>query len=481
MKQEFNIAERVLATAEQYPDRVAFRTQHAIVKYGRFGEMVLSHAFHMRSRGISRASRICITGEGPVAQVATALACALLGCSWVSGAAAAAHSELLGLTHVIHTGREEPPVIGRLIRIEPSWFEPQPVTADDFEGFASPDDIWSVMHSSGTTGATKYMPITAVAALRRFSLDAYDYVRDRPPVLGCLMPFLSAWGMEFVFNGLITGGTVVKSDDLKAMRDGGVTTVVGSPAQYLPLCEKSPPFEKKIMCGVIGGAHCSDQFFDRMLERFDLVQHAFGSTEMGRISFNRFGPGVANRRSVGKPIPSAAVEIVDDNDQPLPPMTTGALRMRSTAPIAGYVGGDSHALRGGWFYSGDTAFISPEGELTIVGRMDDLINVGGAKLDANALDDTIAAADGVKEGFCFLQRNSSGADELAVVIVPGSAGEAGKAVESVRTNLLAKFGRRATVRKIYVATAIPKNENGKIARNMLAKVAEESTPFVFVG
>ncbi|HSM96685.1 MAG TPA: class I adenylate-forming enzyme family protein [Rhizomicrobium sp.] len=475
MTQEFNFAEAILARAQEQPDRVAFRIRDRSISYARLRQLILGYGSRLHELGINRNARVCISVVNPVTQIGTSLACALLGCSWVHGNSAAIANRKLGVTHVIHRGDQAPPEIGEPLRFDSSWNSGPPADERTFEGFASPDSIWFVAQSSGTTGATKFMAISAAAQSRRLAPNPFDYLGDDLPVVCSFMHPLSVYGMEYVLKPLMMGGTVVIWDDRDPTGLGDVTTVIGSPSQYLQLLSR--PVRSKIPCAVIGGAHCSEQLFDQLLERFELIQHQFGCSELGRISFNRFGPGAENRSSVGKPIPSAEVQIVDADDHPLPPGTTGILRMRSDAPISGYVGEDAvEPFRDGWFYSGDTGFLSEDGALTVTGRVNEVVNFGGTKVDANALDDAINATEGVKEGACFVQSGFSPVDELAILIVPGDSNQAKATAERVHARLAAKFGHSAA-RRIYVASAIPKNENGKIARQLLGELVADRVPF----
>ncbi|HWA31719.1 MAG TPA: class I adenylate-forming enzyme family protein [Rhizomicrobium sp.] len=472
MTQAFNLAQVILDTAQRYPERAAFRAPGGTIGYERFAQTVLGYAARMRELGIDRNARVSIAVLNPVLQIWTALACALLGCGWVHGNKSVAGNDSLGVTHVVRSGNEAG--LESDLCIDKSWLPQREMDVKTFEGFASPDSIWVIAQSSGTTGNTKFMAISAAAQSRRLANNPFDYLGDAPPVACSLMHPLSVYGMEYVLKPLMMGGTVVVSDNIRFMAAAGVTTVIGAPSQYLPLCEQPP--HAKIPCAVIGGAHCSEELFDRLLERFELIQHQFGCSEMGRISFNRFGAGAANRGSVGKPIPSAQIQIVDSGDRPVPAGNGGVLRVRSDAPISGYIGGEpSGAFRSGWFYSGDTGFLSEDGALTVTGRVNDVVNFGGTKLDANALDDAIAATEGVKEGVCFAQAGFSPMDEMAVLIVPSGGNDAKLVARRVHANLAAKFGLAA--RRIYVAAALPRNDNGKIARRMLSQFVADRVPF----
>lgn len=476
MKQEFNLAEIVLETADCYPQRTAFRLPDGELSYAQFKQMLYSHAQRMREFGVDRDARVCIAIASPASQVCIALACSLLGCSFVAGTKSAVGNKTIGVTHTVRSGSGASGA-GTILNIDRSWLPQKNVEAMTFQGFASPESVCFIAQSSGTTGETKFLSVTAHAQWRRHMQAPFEYLRDEPPVTCSRMPHLSVLGLEYVLEPLLLGGTVVISDDLNFMARAGVNTVVGSPSQYRGLCEQPLP-PTKIRCAVIGGGHCGDQLFDSLLERFDLVQHQFGCAELARISFNRFGAGATNRNSVGKPIPTAKIQIVDVTDSPVPPLTIGAVRTRSDTTAARLVDKNAPEIfRDGWFYSGDLGFLSEQGELTIVGRANDIVNFGGVKLNMSVIDDVILSIEGVKDGVCFAQSEFSVINELGVLLVPEVDEDAEATVSRVQSGLLEKFGARALAQRIYVANIIPRGENGKVSRQSLASSLAKATPF----
>jgi len=477
-KHDPNFIGTIFETADRYPDRIAFRMPTDALSYMQFKQFVLSYALRMQELGVHRDSRICIAVPDPVSRITLALACGLLGCSWVQSTNAAIESEIAGITHLVQTIGHTPAARGKVLRVDQSWLPQRSLQLAGLEGFASPDAIWFVAQSSGTTGETKFMTISADAQFRRLEQPPFEYLDGAVPVTSSLMPHLMVYALEYILVPLMLGGTVVVSRNLKFLATAGVTTIVGSPAQYMDLCAKSSPLEKKIKCAVIGGAHSNENLFDQLLDRFELVQHQFGCSELGRISYNRFGRGSVARSSVGRAIPSARIQIVDAADREVPATKAGIVRIRSSAPMSGYIGEDlATTFRDGWFYSGDTGFLSEDGELNLAGRVNDVVNLGGVKLNAEAIDNVILAIDGVKDGTCFVQTGFSAIAELGVLIVPVPDVETKTVVEKVQASLLAKFGKPGLPDRIYVADAVPRNESGKISRQSLARLFATASPF----
>ena len=85
----------------------------------------------------------------------------------------------------------------------------------------------------------------------------------------------------------------------------------------------------------------------------------------------------------GRPLPGVELEVVDAEDRPQPPGCGGAIRLRAPGMAEGYLDNPQQTaqrFRDGWFYPGDIARWEPDGVLRLLGRADDVVNLGGFKL-----------------------------------------------------------------------------------------------------
>ena len=107
------------------------------------------------------------------------------------------------------------------------------------------------------------------------------------------------------------------------------------------------------------------------------ITEIYASNEFGIVSVTR----QPDSGGFGTICPDVEVEIVDDQDRPVPDGTVGHIRARSESAFRGYLGDPTltrRMLRQGWFYSGDVGVL--EGRtLQLVGRSDDQVNLGGVK------------------------------------------------------------------------------------------------------
>jgi 2-furoate---CoA ligase len=204
----------------------------------------------------------------------------------------------------------------------------------------------------------------------------------------------------------------------------------------------------------------------RVAAAFDpeiFVNH-YGSTEIYTFSVHRdqrAKPGCA-----GRPALNARLRLD-------PPGEEGEVlcHLSSDEAFAGYwqrPDADQKALDDGWYRTGDVARVDADGDLWIVGRVDDMIVSGGENIHPLEVEEVLAAHPGVVEVAVI-----GGVDERlgqrVVAVVVGSA-SAEELDEHCLASSLARFKRPREYRR---SDALPKSASGKILRRLLRD--EETT------
>lgn len=104
--------------------------------------------------------------------------------------------------------------------------------------------------------------------------------------------------------------------------------------------------------------------------------------------------------TIGIPMPSTEIRIVDEQGNPVPPGQPGELVARGPQVFKGYWNRPEEteaAMRDGWFHTGDIAIMDERGYLRIVDRKKDLIDVSGFNVYPNEVEDCIARIPAVAE------------------------------------------------------------------------------------
>jgi len=178
--------------------------------------------------------------------------------------------------------------------------------------------------------------------------------------------------------------------------------------------------------------------------------------------------GKARVGSVGIPVPSTEVMLLDDEGRPVPPGEAGEVCVRGPQVMAGYWQRPDETARSitadGFFRTGDIGTMDPDGYFRIVDRKKDMILVSGFNVYPNEVEDCLARLPGI--------------GEAAVIGVPdGAAGEAVKAfivpldkaltAEEVKAHCKQHLAAYKCPKLVEFRAELPKSNVGKILRKDL--------------
>lgn len=474
---QHNPAFAILDRAAEQPDAVAFVVGGRPLTYRRFADLMAHFARRMRGLGVTRTSTVGLAIKDTATATLAALAVALLGGRWVpvSSASAAAFP---GVTQVFGSGAgaRQP---GR-IEIGKDWYDAaafEPWAPATFPGYADPGDTWIIAHSSGTTGRPKFMPVTYANVWRRM---ANPELQDGVAPITCnLFPATSYVGLKINAGNLVLGGTNVVAGPWDELVRRGVTRVMGSPAQLsTAIFDATGRPRTRIRSCKVTGALITRPFVETALDYFEELHVLYAATESGVATLLQLTDASQFDGSVGLPFDGAEVEIVDELEKPVAPGLEGIVRIRTGWAVPGYVdepAATAQYFKDGWFYPGDLGRIEATGALHITGRVNDVLNAGGMKLNAAELDEIIQFQPGVADGFCFMQPDRQGVEILsAMVVLRPAAGP--DALRSLRTVATARLGPSRAPRLAFVVEKLPRNDNGKPMRSAAAALATGLTP-----
>jgi acetyl-CoA synthetase len=202
-------------------------------------------------------------------------------------------------------------------------------------------------------------------------------------------------------------------------------------------------------------------------------------TETGAIAIATL-PGITPMKpgKVGPPLPGIDARVVDEDGDPVDPGESGYLTLASPWPgmLHGLREGDERYLReywlhgeDGWRYrTGDGAAVDEDGYVTILGRVDDVINVRAQRFNTGELEAAIVDADGVTEAAVV------GDDDGRIVayVTTKSGVEPGEALrDAVADRLTSAVGDVARPDRIVFTPELPKTRSGKIMRRLLEDIA----------
>ena len=195
----------------------------------------------------------------------------------------------------------------------------------------------------------------------------------------------------------------------------------------------------------------------------------YGSSELGSVSFGHTAVLDRHERAVGYVMPGRDVEIVDGEGAVLPTGKVGIVRVRREEVFAGYLddaGTTSSSWRDGWFYPGDLGALSDDGLLVVVGRVSEIMNLGGTKIDPLLIDEFAKTIPGVSDAAAFSVVNEAGVETLWVAVVRDEAFEASR----FRALINARWPAFSNLRLAFIG-AIPRNGMMKVERQKLRSMS----------
>lgn len=181
------------------------------------------------------------------------------------------------------------------------------------------------------------------------------------------------------------------------------------------------------------------------------------------------GPAARTLVSVGRPLETIEVGIVDEAGAALPEGTRGEVVMRGPSVMAGYYGNPEateEILAGGWLHTGDLGFFV-DGRLYICGRMKDMVIKAGRNYFAEDLEAAAAAVPGVRPGglaVFAVENPARGTEEVVLVAeVREDAPRKGLA-ETLRGRVSEATGCRPDRIVLVAPHTLAKTSSGKIQR-----------------
>ncbi len=208
-------------------------------------------------------------------------------------------------------------------------------------------------------------------------------------------------------------------------------------------------------------------------------------TETGGIMISPL-PGVTTLEpgSAQRPIPGISAEILDDEGHPLhDPELVGYLVL--TKPWPGMLRGiwgdlerykETYWSRFGdkYYFAGDGAKYDEDGNIWLLGRVDDVMNVSGHRLSTAEIESALVSHPSVAEAAVVgATDETTGQAVCAFVILRADAHDEGDAtVQELRAHVGKEIGPIAKPRQIMVVPELPKTRSGKIMRRLLRDVAE---------
>ncbi len=340
----------------------------------------------------------------------------------------------------------------------------------------SPDADWLYLHTSGTTGRAKYIALSERIVKDRTAAVAADFPFQQTTLATTFSPTSRPFFARAIAT-LMNAGAIVDSRDLNFWTKIGVNLVCGSPLQVVKFLGGGS-FSPRVARIEVSGAKLPEEVALVLLNNFNLVVDVYGAAETSKTFENtvmRDPEGRIIKR--GRRLDSE-VEIVSAQGHSCKAGEVGSVRIRNPYMVDGYLNAPeatAKSFREGWFYPGDIATWGENGELVIIGREDDVINIGGYKLNAGLLDMLFRAVPGIREAISFHNPKPNAVEKVLVFVVFEKEAARANVVDTACELARTKLGLSLMPSSIRGVDSIPRTEDGDPDRATCRKLVLQRT------
>lgn len=362
-----------------------------------------------------------------------------------------------------------------------------PALAEDAEKPAE------ILFTTGTTGIPKAV-VLSLRAVRAIALNTIEGVGITPDDTVLVpLPINHSLALRVMRAVLWQGATLVLQSGFsfpreteKNILERGCTGLVTVPAALDMDCSRFgnrfADVYGKLRYLEIGAGALPEQ------KRLTLVDElpdtrlisTWGSSETGGVLFAPFSEVDRDSSAFsasGLPVSGAQVAMLDEKGSPFPSSEAvpGRLALRGDMLTSGYLANPElteSSFADGWFVTSDLAFMDDAGFVHVVGRADDVINVGGEKVSPHEIERALSRAGGVKECACVGVDDPDGSlGQIPVVFAVSDGGDRDE--ESLRASLLNELERYKMPHAFVWVNELPRNRMMKLDRLALREIWEK--------
>ena len=336
---------------------------------------------------------------------------------------------------------------------------------------------WLIITGSGTTGEPKLIPISQISLSQQFEMYASVLKPGPTDRVASLLSMELGPGYWQMLTSIFSGAAFCVLDK-GGIQVGpwcmarGITILGTVSGQLESLLHVAPGMLSNLRAIVPVGAPVSDSLRCRVQERLgDVLYIMYGATEVGAICIATPQDVKSTPGTVGRALPGMRVEVVSDDDVPLPANQPGHVRITSEiACSTHYIGQEDYSkriFRDGSIYPGDMGKLMSDGQLIHLGRSDDMLILNGLNIFPSEIETVLLAHPSIEDAVVRPARHPIFQEIpiAAICLRDGTIECESELLQYARERLGARAPRR-----IFVLSEVPRTVQGKLDRKALADI-----------
>ncbi|MEY7849872.1 class I adenylate-forming enzyme family protein [Natrarchaeobius sp. A-rgal3] len=331
-----------------------------------------------------------------------------------------------------------------------------------------------IMFTSGTSGEPKGVRLTVGNLVASATASAFRLGVDPDDRWLCCLPMYHMGGLAPVVRSTLYGTTVVIQREFspeataRVIDERGITGISLVPTMCKRLLEAGwrPPDSLRFV--LLGGAPATDELLERCRDAGVPVHPTYGMTETAsQIATATPEETAEYEGTVGRPLVTTDVAIVDDEGESVPPGETGELVVSGPTVSPGYLESThtERAFSEMGLHTGDVGYRDDGGRLWILNRRSDRIVTGGENVDPGEVVDALGSHPSVDDAAVVGLEDEEWGERVSALLIPthdttARALEIEPILEHCSTRL-ADFKRPRT---IAVGASLPRTSSGTVDR-----------------
>ncbi|PKY06667.1 acyl-CoA synthetases /AMP-acid ligases II [Aspergillus campestris IBT 28561] len=368
----------------------------------------------------------------------------------------------------------------------------------------SPSDIVNIQFTSGTTAMPKAACLSHRSILNNGSQIGDRMVLTPQDIVCCPPPLFHCFGSVLGYMATATHGSAIvfpaesfsARAALQAVQDEKCTALYGVPTMFLEELSliqsgkvSSEGFQQ-LRTGIAAGSSIPSELMKRLHQVLNLTELTicYGMTETSPVSAMTTTDDPIDKRisTVGRLMPHVEAKVVSptDRSQVLPVNTPGELAVSGYLLMKGYWGDVDRTAEvmvpddtgKVWMHTGDEGTLSPDGYITITGRIKDLIIRGGENIHPLEIENCLLEHPGVFDVSVVGVPDERYGEAVAAFVIPREDASAAKDEEKKKLQDWVRVRLSSHLVPKYIfflppTDTFPKTASGKIQKFKLKEIA----------
>lgn len=483
-----SVVEAVMYYAENQPDKLCIADDDNALTYREYADKILKYATVLTQLGVKKTDKVVFEACQTVDYLALELALQLIGGIFVPVEHNCAQEKIRGFADRAKAVAVVAVAHGDFGVAESLTFDEllaktENAAAYVISEFPTMDNISEILFSTGTTGKEKGIVITHKNDIALAQNVMYGVEMEKDNVEMIPSPMNHSHGLRRYYANMYNGSTVIILSSVMNIfkffgniEKYGVNSMDLVPTALsvvLKLSKKKlADYQDTLRYIQLGAAPLLEKdkiAICELLPRTRLYNF-YGSTESGCTCIYNFNTGVSKKNCIGKPTHNTQLLVVDDDRMPFVsgPNHEGLLATNGDMNMPGYYEDEEETAKcliDGIVYSNDIGYVDEDGDVILLGRKGDVINVGGNKVSPDEIENAAKQMKGIADCGCIPVEDSS-KGQIPKLFVQMGPGREFNPVE-IRSFLASKLEPYKVPGIIEQIDLIPRSYNGKLLRKEL--------------